>query len=160
MPDPFADSIFDHSPIADDPGWLNWNLHDSGRFNALLGDLAIYPAQDGKPALVRMIPEHRHTNLQDNLHGGATLAFLDIALFAGCRALDIDLGPAPVTLDVQCQFTGAGKAGMALIAEVECVRETFRMVFLRGLMRQQPAGKDDIVIASFTGLIKKGSARG
>ncbi|MFC4291280.1 PaaI family thioesterase [Sphingorhabdus arenilitoris] len=160
MSDSHADSIFLHDPVADAPGWLHWDLHDDSRFNALLGRVQLQMAADGGPSLVRMMPERRHSNLQDNLHGGATLAFLDIALFAGCRGLDIDLGIGPVTLDVQCQFTGAGQAGHWLTAEVYLVRETYRMVFLRGQMVQDLPGQDRLVISNFTGLLKKGKSAG
>ncbi|NJM50332.1 MAG: PaaI family thioesterase [Sphingomonadales bacterium] len=131
-------------------------MHDDSRFNALLGNLQMKMAETNGPALVRMMPQHRHSNLQNNLHGGATLAFLDIVLFAGCRGHDIDLGVGPVTLDVQCQFTGAGQIGRWLIAEVYLVRETYKMVFLRGQMVQHSPDQDQCIVANFTGLLKKG----
>src|SRR3546814_9914088 len=41
------------------------------------------PTADGRPcARVRMIPERKHSNLGDNVHGAVTLALVDIALFA------------------------------------------------------------------------------
>ncbi len=153
MTDNYADSIFNHDPVLGEAGWIHWNLNDDSRFNAILGDIQV---KFGSPALVRMFPEQRHTNIEENLHGGTTLAFLDIALFAGCRGLNLNLGHGPVTLDVSCQFVGAGKAGSPLIAEIELVRETYRMVFLRGRMLQNLANYPNHIVASFTGLVKKG----
>ncbi len=136
----------------DHPGWQSWTLSDPTRFNAVLGKMLV--RRDCERARVRMFPEHRHTNLSDNVHGGVTLAFIDIALFAGSRIFGLIEAGAAVTLDLSVQFIGAGKARAPLDAEVELLRETRRLLFLRGLVTQ-----GDEKVAAFAGTIRKPTAR-
>ena len=136
----------------DHPGWQSWTLSDPTRFNAVLGKMLV--RRDGERAHVRMFPEHRHTNLSNNVHGGVTLAFIDVALFAGSRMFGLIDAGAAVTLDLSVQFIGAGKAGATLDAEVELLRETRRLLFLRGLVTQ-----GDEKVAAFAGTIRKPTAR-
>ncbi|WP_320407132.1 PaaI family thioesterase [Sphingomonas hengshuiensis] len=134
------------------PGWKRWELRDPTRFNGFLG--AILVRREADVARVRMVPEHRHSNLRDHVHGGALLGFVDIALFAGARGLDvITAGPAS-TVDVSVQFVAGAAIGEAIEARVELVRETGRMLFLRGLIVQE-----DTNIASFQGVVRKPSQR-
>ena len=68
-----------------DGGWLSWDLKDPTRFNSFIEPLTVRaepPTRDGRPcARVRMVPERKHSNLGDNVHGAVTLALVDIALF-------------------------------------------------------------------------------
>ena len=61
-----------------DGGWISWNLKDKDRFNSFIEPLSVRserPTEDGRPrARVRMLPERRHSNLGDNVHGAVTLA--------------------------------------------------------------------------------------
>ena len=132
----------------DYPGWQSWRLSDPTRFNALMGKMLV--RRDGELARVRMFPEHRHTNLQDNVHGGVTLAFIDIALFAGSRMFGLIEAGTAVTVDLSVQFIGAGRVDVPLEAEVELLRETRRLLFLRGLVTQ-----GDEKVAAFSGTIRK-----
>src|SRR3546814_7190221 len=76
------------------------------------------------------------SNLGDNIHGAVTLALVDIALFAASHQFgSLDAGHS-VTLDLSTQFVGAGRIGEPLDAIVERVRETGRLIFLRGLVVQ------------------------
>jgi acyl-coenzyme A thioesterase PaaI-like protein len=144
-----------------DGGWTSWNLKDPTRFNSFIEPLTVRvetPTPDGRPRVrVRMIPERRHSNLGDNVHGAVTLALVDVALFAASHQFgSIDAGHS-VTLDLSTQFVGAGRIGEPLDALVELVRETGRLVFLRGLVVQ---GEDDShIVLSFAGTIRKASAR-
>lgn len=139
-------------PAADHPGWSTWELSDDTRFNGqIIGRLLVRPADDGK-AWVRMFPEHRHSNFSDNIHGGALLGFIDVALFGASRVFGLlDVGPA-VTLDLSVQFIGPGKITKPLDAEVELLKETGRLLFLRGLVVQ-----GEVRVASFSGTIRKAS---
>src|SRR5690606_32094738 len=73
------------SAVALDDGWVSWNLRDPTRFNAYLEPLSVRaepPTSDGRPrARVRMLPERRHSNLGDNVHGAVSLGLVDVALF-------------------------------------------------------------------------------
>ena len=140
-------------------GWVSWNLKDPSRFNAFIEPLTVRvepPTADGRPcARVRMIPERKHSNLGDNVHGAVTLALVDIALFAASHQFGSLNAGHSVTLDLSTQFVGAGRIGEPLDAVVELVRETGRLIFLRGLVVQGEG--DSHIVLSFAGTIRKAS---
>ncbi|GAA0649947.1 hypothetical protein GCM10009424_28410 [Sphingomonas ursincola] len=144
MPDDFA-----FGPDPDRPGWMRWALREQNRYNSTLGPMWVMKRDDGI-VVVRTEPEHLQGNLANNVHGGAILTQVDISLFV-CARLHGALrhGPA-VTLDLNSHFVGAGKVGQPLDAEVEIIRETGRLMFLRGLVVQ--AGE---TVCAFTGTIRK-----
>ena len=136
----------------DHPGWMTWELNDPTRFNSFLGPFLL--RVENGIARVRMTPRHEHSNLQENLHGGALLGFIDIALFAASRGFEVITAGTAVTLDLSVQFIGAGKVGEVIEAQVELLRETGRLLFLRGLVVQGEG-----TIASFSGTIRKPTKR-
>ena len=144
---------FLHAPDPANPGWLTWELSDPTRFNRVLGKMLVRLEDDGR-ARVRMFPDHGHGNLSGALHGGVSLAFIDIALFAGARLFGLVEAGTAVTLDLSTQFIAAGRIGEPLDAEVELLRETGRLLFMRGLLVQ-----GDDTIAGFSGTIRKPGAR-
>ena len=99
-----------------------------------------------------MVPGHAQSNLGDAVHGGAILTFIDMALFAGGHMAGMTDTDA-VTLELSTQFIGAGRLGAPMDAEVELLRETGRLLFLRGLVVQ-----GDHKVAAFAGTIRKPSA--
>ena len=142
-------------------GWISWNLKDKDRFNAFIEPLSVRsesPTEDGRPrARVRMHPERRHSNLGDNVHGAVTLALVDVALFAASHQFGaLDAGHS-VTLDLSTQFVGAGRVGEPMDAIVELVRETGRLIFLRGLVVQGEG--DGHIVLTFAGTIRKASRK-
>ena len=102
-----------------------------------------------------MFPTRVHTNLQDAIHGGTTLGFIDVALFAASRMFGLIEAGTAVTLDLSTQFIGAGRLGEPLDAEVELLRETRRLIFMRGLVVQ-----GDNKVAAFAGTIRKSVGKG
>lgn len=150
---------FNSEDLAD--GWISWNLKDKDRFNSFIEPLSVRlesPTEDGRPrARVRMLPERQHSNLGDNVHGAVSLALVDVALFAAAHQFGaLDAGHS-VTLDLSTQFVGGGRIGEPLDAVVELVRETGRLVFLRGLVVQGES--DSHIVLSFAGTIRKPSVR-
>ncbi len=144
---------FVSEPDPDHPGWDSWELRDETRYNAFLGRLLIRLDEHGK-AWTRMLPERKHSNLGDAVHGGTITGFVDISLFAAARLFGmLDPGPA-VTLDLSFHFVGAGKMGEPLDCELELVKETGRLLFLRGLVRQ-----GNHIVSSFSGTIRKPSRK-
>lgn len=129
---------------------MTWELSDTTRFNSLFGPFLL--RVEGSFARVRMQPQHVHTNLSGRVHGGALLGFVDIALFAASRGFGLITAGTAVTLDLSVQFIGAGAADAPLEAQVELLRETGNLLFLRGLVVQ---GTDDARIASFSATIRK-----
>ena len=145
---------FDSSPDPENPGWFHWQMVDSSRYNGqVLGKLIVRSEGEGK-ARLRMFPEHRHSNLANAVHGGTTLGFIDVAMFGASRMFGLIEAGTAVTLDLSVQFIGAGRIGEPLDAEVELLRETRRLLFMRGLIVQ---GADRI--AGFSGTIRKPSSR-
>jgi acyl-coenzyme A thioesterase PaaI-like protein len=59
-----------------------------------------------------------------------------------------------VTVDLATQFISAGRLDRTLEARIELLRETGRLLFLRGLLVQE----GEPVIASFTGTLRKVAA--
>jgi uncharacterized protein (TIGR00369 family) len=141
---------FDNSPDPENPGWFNWQMVDTSRYNGqTLGKMLVRSDGEGK-ARLRMFPEHRHSNLGNNVHGGTTLGFIDVALFGAARMFGLIEAGTAVTLDLSVQFIGAGAINMPLDAQVELLKETRRLLFLRGLIVQ-----GDDRIAAFSGTIRK-----
>ena len=146
---------FNNDPDPDHPGWNRWELHDDRRFNGqVMGDLRVRQ-EGGNRCRLRMFTGRKHSNLSDNIHGAITLSLMDIALFAAFRSLAGGDGGGAVTLELSSQFIGAGKPGLPLDALVEIMRETGRLVFLRGTVVQGEA--DENLIASFSGIVRKPS---
>lgn len=139
--------LYDDDPEL--PGWKRWQFRDATRFNAFLEPLHV--RVEGAIARVRMMPRHEHSNLRDHVHGGALLGFMDVALFAAARGFGVLEAGGAVTLDLSAQFIGGGQIGEPLEARIELLRETGRMLFLRGLIVQDGVP----TIASLTGTLRK-----
>jgi len=142
--------LIHHQPDPDHPGWWTWDLPDDARFHAVIGKLLVREDGPGR-AVCRMFPEERHSNLGDIIHGGALLTFVDMALFAGGRLAGANVIRA-VTLDLNTRFLSPGRIGVPLDAEVELLRETKRLAFFSGKVRQ-----DGELVAAFTGALRKSS---
>jgi acyl-coenzyme A thioesterase PaaI-like protein len=147
---------FHYAPDSDNPGWHTWDLADRTRFNgAVMGKLLV--RNEGNACRLRMQTGRMHSNLSDNVHGAVTLALMDIALFAAYRSLKSGDGGGAVTLELSSQFIGAGRPGEPLDAVVEIMRETGRLVFLRGTVVQ--GENDEHLIAAFSGIVRKPSVK-
>lgn len=140
---------FSFAPDPDAPGWHRWTLNDSTRFNSLFG--ALQTKVEGAIARVRFAPEQMHSNLRNDVHGGALLGFMDMSLFAAGRAFGVLSAGTAATLDLSAQFiAGAPIANGMVEARLELLRETRRFLFMRGLIVQ-----DDAIIANFSGTVRK-----
>ena len=141
--------VFAYEDDPDLPGWKRWQFRDATRYNAFLEPLHV--RVEGDVARVRMLPQRQHSNMRDHVHGGALLGFMDVALFASARGFGVLGAGGAVTLDLSAQFIGGGTIGAPLEARIELLRETGRLIFLRGLIVQ-----DDVpTIASFTATLRK-----
>ena len=139
-------------PDPDNPGWLIWHYgeRDSGRYNQLvLGPLRMRKEADGKVRL-RLAPSRIHTNPFGALHGGLIMSLIDISLFTCWRLSTRNEAKGAVTLELSNQFVGRGDPEQPVDALTEIVRETGRLVFLRGQVMQ---GAE--IISSFSGIIRK-----
>ncbi|UVO52424.1 PaaI family thioesterase [Sphingomonas sp. SUN019] len=131
---------------------MKWGFKDATRYNAFLGDM-IVRVEEGV-ARVRMTPGRQHSNLGDRVHGGALLGFIDVALFAAARSFGLISAGTAVTLDLNTHFIGGGRIGEPIEARVELLKETGRLLFLRGLVVQ-----GDDVVTEFSGTIRKPTAK-
>ena len=149
------DAEFIHEPAPGHPGWFTWTLDDDTRFNAVgLGPMIIR-REGARSARVRLLDlERRHSNMHGNVHGGVTLAFVDVAMFATMFSVLGAQVSGSLTLDLHNQFIGAGQIGEPLDVLCEVMRETGRLVFLRGSVEQ-----GDRLVSSFLGTLRKPSVR-
>jgi acyl-coenzyme A thioesterase PaaI-like protein len=151
----FKDDVFEHGLDPDNPGWNFWNLKDETLFNgAVMGKLITRVDADGK-ARLRMFPERKHMNLQGVIHGAVTLSLIDIALFVTMHRIGTGNAGPSVTLELSTQFVGGGDVKRPLDAVTEIVRETGKLVFVRGMVVQ-----GDDTVASFSGIVRKMLPRG
>ena len=142
--------VFEHGPDPENPGWRHWNLKDQSLFNgAVMGRLMTRVDPDGKSRL-RMFPERRHENLQGIIHGAVTLALIDISMFTTMHTIGSGNAGPSVTLELSTQFVGAGTPQQPMDAVNEIVRETGKLVFVRGMVVQ---GLN--VVASYSGIVRK-----
>ena len=148
---------FIYEPDPENPGWHRWELSDDTRFNAQTMGRMLVRAESDRTCRVRMYPERKHSNLLDMVHGAVTLALVDIALFAAMRTLLNGNAGGSVTLELSSQFIGAGALGTPLDAVVEVMRETKRLVFMRGTVVQGDG--DAHLVASFSGIVRKPSGQ-
>ncbi|BDW82762.1 hypothetical protein MACH24_22000 [Erythrobacter sp. Dej080120_24] len=149
------DDVFEHGPDPENPGWRHWNLKDQTLFNgAVMGKLITRVDPDGK-ARLRMFPQRHHQNLQGIIHGAVTLSLIDIALFTTMHNIGSGNAGPSVTLELSTQFVGGGDPDRPMDAVTEIVRETGKLVFVRGLVEQE-----EDVVASFSGIVRKMLPRG
>jgi len=149
----FKDDVFDHRPDPDNPGWQYWNLRDETLFNgAVMGKLIT--RREGDKCRLRMFPERKHENLQGIVHGGVTLALIDVSLFTTMHIIGSGNAGPSVTLELSTQFVGVGRMSEPLDAVTQIVRETGKLVFVRGTVEQS-----DNRVAAFSGIIRKFAPR-
>lgn len=144
---------FLHEPDPEFPGWHTWTANGPERFNTHgLGRMILRREGDRNARLRLVETTGLHSNMHDNIHGGVTLALIDVAMFAAIFAtLGADAAGA-VTLDLHNQFIGAGRVGQPLDVVCEVMKETRRLVFLRGTVEQE-----DHLVANFVGTLRKPS---
>jgi uncharacterized protein (TIGR00369 family) len=147
-------ATFIQLPDPENPGWYQWRISDERRFNAQVMGKMIVRLEDDGTARLRMFPEMKHSNLMGNLHGGTILSLIDIGMFAAMRMFGLIEAGKAVTLDMNTQFIGAGVIDMPLDCEVELLKETRRLLFLRGLVVQ-----GDVRVAAWSGTIRKPTVR-
>lgn len=141
---------FDNDLDPEYPGWRRWELRDESRFNGqVMGRMLV--RVEGQQVRTRMFPEHRHTNLLDIVHGATTLALMDISIFSCGHMLGLEGMAGSVTLDLSAQFIGGAVPNEPLDSVVEILRETNRLVFLRGIVEQ-----GETKVGAFSATIRKG----
>jgi uncharacterized protein (TIGR00369 family) len=145
-------TTFHCEPDPENPGWLTWDVEDKARFNAACMGKMLVRSESENSCRLRMFPGHSHANLPGSVHGGVIMALLDVALFATLWVLRKGDAVGAVTLEAHTQFIGAGELEEPLDAVTEILKETRRLVFMRGTVVQ-----GDNLVAAFTGTMRKPS---
>ena len=137
----------EHITTGELAGWTRWRRDPDGRFASLLGDFYFRPTQAGWVEC-RMETDRKHSNGLGYIHGGFIMSFIDMAMFGFIyRQLE---NSAAVTLSCATDFLSAGIVGKPIEASGEILKETGKMLFVRGLVTQDGAN-----VASFTGTMRK-----
>jgi acyl-coenzyme A thioesterase PaaI-like protein len=147
------DENFGFAPDPENPGWHLRRAVPTGRFIDLFGEMRVRVEAPDR-ARLRVVAEERHRNIGDSAHGGFLLALVDQAYFVGPAALGIKGARGGVTVDSATQFLAPVAIGKPIEVVVEVLRETGRMLFLRGLIEQ-----DGVKALAFSGTIRKASIK-
>ncbi len=132
-------------------GWLQWQDPEPVTFLHALGPSYSRSERSGT-AVVMLETRPDHRNRADSLHGGLLAAFADHAYFAGLTAMGRPEQVWGATVDLSMQYLGAGTVGPELRAEVEVLRETGRLFFMRLTIAQE-----DRLVAASTATLRKGA---
>jgi len=129
-------------------GWRSWARRPEGTsFGTALGPI-YWRADETGQVRVRIETGPQHVNGQGALHGGFLMSFADMALYAlAFRSLR---EVTAVTLTCNAEFLDAGWPGEPLEITGEILKETGRLIFLRGVIRQA-----DRALLSFSGTLRK-----
>lgn len=133
-------------------GWMRWSDPQPDTFLQFIGTgymRALAPAR----AQVALETRTGHRNRLDSLHGGMLAAFADHAYFCALWAMGHKAQITAVTIDLSMQYLAAGKVGPLLLAEVDLLHETGKLLFLRMLLTQESKA-----IASSMATIRKAPA--
>ncbi|MET0240435.1 MAG: PaaI family thioesterase [Sphingobium sp.] len=137
--------------VADGPwaGWIRHTDEEPDTYLSIIGPS--YSRPDGVDrAIVAVDTRPVHRNRMGALHGGYLAAVADHVGFAALKALGRPEQLGGVTIDLQVQFLGSGKVGPALFADVEILKETGRLFFVRMTFRQ-----DHGLVAAATATFRK-----
>lgn len=146
-----SDGVAGGTPLTDGKwaGWSGWSDPHPDTFLQAIGR-GYMRAESPTRALVGLETRSSHRNRLDTLHGGFLAAFADHAFFGALWAMGHKAQIDGVTIDLSMQYLGAGKVGPDLFADVEVLRETGRLFFLRMLISQ-----DGQPVAASTATIRK-----
>lgn len=148
-----SDGVAGGAPLSEGKwaGWAAWSDPHPDTFLQAIGRGYMRAAGPNR-GLVALETRTSHRNRLDTLHGGFLAAFADHAYFGGLWIMGHEDQVNGVTIDLSMQYLGAGRVGPDLIAEVEVLRETGRLFFLRMLITQ-----DGNLIAASTATVRKAS---
>lgn len=150
-----ASTAFVHEPDPDNPGWHVWEMTDTERFHSRVMSPMIIRTEGDDSCRVRMLETSKiHTNAIDTVHGGIILSLADVGMFGAAYTICSADAAGAVTLDVDCRFIGTGTIGQPLDAVTEVLRETGRLIFMRGVIEQ-----GDTLVAAYSGTIRKPTRR-
>ncbi|WP_239018866.1 PaaI family thioesterase [Sphingobium terrigena] len=116
-------------------GWRRWGEPDVDDFLSVIGSGYARSDAPGR-AQVALEVQPLHMNRYGNLHGGFAAGFADHAYFVALWAMGRKDQREALTIDLSMQYMGLGKVGVPMIADVELLKETGKMMFLRMTIAQ------------------------
>ena len=137
--------------VTDGPwaGWVRYADPEPDTFLGIVGPSYARP-DGGNRATVMVETRALHRNRVGLLHGGFIAAVADHAGFAALNAMGRPEQVEGKTVDLTIQFIGAGHVGPPLRTDVEIMRETGRLFFVRMTFSQ-----DDALVAAATATFRK-----
>lgn len=133
-------------------GWRRINETPSGYGRTMP---PIFARKTGRGAECWVVPDESSSNYQGLVHGaflaslGEQVLFLPLALHER-----LGTGGGTLTVDFAMQYLAGAALGVPLVGEVECIRETGRLAFIRGTLRQ-----DGEAVMGFTATLRKLKSR-
>ena len=127
-------------------GWTTWS-QGGDPYETAIGPFYFKTEADGR-ALCAFEPKPHHLNGGGSIHGGCLMSFADFALFG--IAHNTLAGAHAVTLTFSSEFVGAGGLDGLVEARGEIIRDTRRVIFVRGIVTQA-----ERPLLSFSGTLKK-----
>jgi acyl-coenzyme A thioesterase PaaI-like protein len=136
-----------HEPDAD--GWRQLDIPDPDGFDARISVMRVR-ALPGMRAEAVIQTGQGAANSSGRLHGGFIAAVVEQCLFLPLHLHGRVSISGTVTIDFSLQYLAGGNVELPLLAQVEMLRETGRMAFVRGTLVQ--AGE---VITAFSSTLRK-----
>lgn len=141
--------------IIDSPPGTGWRrIHENAQgYGSTMPPMFARATERGAECWV--VPDASSSNYQGLVHGaflaslGEQVLFLPLALHGR-----LGTGGGTLTVDFAMQYLAGAALGVPLIGEVECIRETGRLAFIRGTLRQ-----DGEAVMGFTATLRKLKSR-
>ncbi|MBC2650854.1 PaaI family thioesterase [Novosphingobium aerophilum] len=131
-------------------GWHDFHAPGEAAYNrAVLGPTRLR-GEGPATVRVRIEPGPQLANSSGVVHGGALLGLIDLSLFGALMLLTGRDPTDAITLDLTNQFIAPGAMDRPIDAVVERLRETGRLVFLRGVVEQE-----DTLVCAFQATVRK-----
>ena len=138
----------------DDPelaraGWICLLPDEFDGFDALFQSFLVRPAGDAS-AEAQIDTGPRSRNLLGGLHGGFLSAMAEKTLFLPLFVHGRAATGGVVTVDFSLQYLTGGDVEKPMLAQVELLRETGRLAFVRGVLRQAES-----TLVAYSGTLRK-----
>lgn len=136
-------------PACESSDWQTMSMLDGPSFDRQIGAFE-FRKTGATTAQARFVTDRHSQNIQCGLHGGYLAARAEQVFYLPLyTAGSVALGRV-VTIDFSMQYLQGGTPGSALLADVELLKETGRLGFIRGTLSQQ--GK---CLCSFSATLRK-----
>jgi len=130
-------------------GWSRLEFEETDSFDAGFKAFLVRGLGEGHAeALIETGPRSR--NVMGGLHGGFLSAVAEKTLFLPLFVLGRVATGGVVTVDYSLQYLSGGDVSTPLIADIELLRETRRLAFVRGVLRQAGAR-----LVAYSGTLRK-----